>query len=120
MTTLITAARSRFQTFGPIRLRTLGRSTIRLQTVSIDGFIDVGAATQNNHMSRLKHPMNGAMYTVLDNGHVQVENNGLTGTFTWDGQHCDGELTYADPHMLVWLAGPQLPDHVETTRKHRG
>lgn len=71
-------------------------------------------------MSRLKHPMNGAMYTVLEDGTVQVENNGLTGTFTWQGEHCGGELTYADPHMLVWLAGPQLPGDIETTRKHRG
>ncbi len=71
-------------------------------------------------MARLRHPMNGAMYTVQADGLVEVENNGLVGRFTWDGQHTGGELTYADPHMLVWLAGPQLPDNSETVRKHRG
>lgn len=64
--------------------------------------------------------MNGAMYTVLKNGNVTVENNGLAGEFTWDGRHVSGELTYADPHMLVWLAGPQLSAAGESTRKHRG
>ena len=64
--------------------------------------------------------MNGAMYTLLPDGLVEVENNGLKGTFSWDGQHQAGDLTYADPHMLVWLAGPQLPDDVETARRHRG
>ncbi len=70
-------------------------------------------------MARLKHPLNGAMYTVVDDGLVEVENNGLTGRFTWDGRHQAGDLTYADPHMLVWLAGPQLPEGATATRKHR-
>ena len=70
-------------------------------------------------MPRLRHPMNGAMYTVLDDGKVEVENNGLVGKFNWDGQHCEGDLTYADPHMLVWLAGPQLGDGVSSARSHR-
>ncbi|MEM9624189.1 MAG: hypothetical protein AAF993_21295 [Pseudomonadota bacterium] len=60
------------------------------------------------------------MYTVLENGHVAVENNGLRGEFDADGRHISGELTYADPHMLVWLAGPQLPADSDSHRKHRG
>ena len=64
--------------------------------------------------------MNGAMYTVRSDGLVEVENNGLTGVFTWDGRHDSGELTYADPHMLVWLAGPQLGEGSDGGRKHRG
>ena len=71
-------------------------------------------------MPRLKHPMNGAMYTVLEDGMVEVQNNGLTGIFSWDGRHQSGDLTYADVHMLVWLAGPQLPDQVPSQRTHRG
>lgn len=71
-------------------------------------------------MARLRHPMNGAMYTVQPDGLVEVENNGLVGTFSWDGRHHGGDLTYADPHMLVWLAGPQLPEGTESVRKHRG
>jgi hypothetical protein len=60
------------------------------------------------------------MYTVLPDGLVKVENNGLVGVFDCDGKHHSGDLTYADPHMLVWLTGPQLPDHIESGRKHRG
>jgi len=71
-------------------------------------------------MARLKHPMNGAMYTLLDDGLVEVENNGLKGVFSWDGRHQHGALTYADVHMLVWLAGPQLAAHVGAQRTHRG
>ena len=64
--------------------------------------------------------MNGAMYTVQSDGFVEVENNGLVGVFSWDGRHQSGDLTYADPHMLVWLAGPQLPEGIAVQRKHRG
>jgi len=60
------------------------------------------------------------MYTVLADGPVKVENNGLVGVFDRDGKHHSGDLTYADPHMLVWLAGPQLSDDIESGRKHRG
>jgi len=71
-------------------------------------------------MARLRHPINGAMYTVLEDQTVEVENNGLVGQFSWDGRHLQGDLTYADPHMLLWLAGPQLPQGIETARNHRG
>jgi hypothetical protein len=60
------------------------------------------------------------MYTLQEDGLVQVENNGLTGLFSWDGRHQSGDLTYADVHMLVWLAGPQLPEGADLARRHRG
>ena len=71
-------------------------------------------------MPRLRHPVNGAMYTMQDDGLVEVENNGLKGLFSWDGRHHGGDLTYADVHMLVWLAGPQLAEGVDVVRRHRG
>jgi hypothetical protein len=61
-------------------------------------------------MPTLKHPLSGAIYTVKDNGLVEVDNNGLKGLFHFDGRHHSGELRHADPHMLLWLAGPQLPE----------
>ena len=70
-------------------------------------------------MPALKHPISGAIYRVRDDGLVDVDNNGLRGVFYSDGRHHSGELTHADPHMLVWLAGPQLPD-ADGARKHRG
>ncbi len=59
-------------------------------------------------MSQLRHALSGALYTVIEEGRVQVENNGLQGIFDASGRHLEGELRHADPHMLVWLAGPQL------------
>ena len=60
-------------------------------------------------MSQLRHALSGALYTVIEDGRVQVENNGLLGIFDANGRHLEGELRHADPHMVVWLAGPQLP-----------
>lgn len=69
-------------------------------------------------MSQLKHPLSGALYTVADDGLVEVDNNGLIGLFDAEGRHHSGELTHADPHMLVWLAGPQLP--VDDPKSQKG
>ncbi|MEJ2087505.1 MAG: hypothetical protein P8Y69_03305 [Gammaproteobacteria bacterium] len=60
-------------------------------------------------MTVLTHPLSGAVYTLRDDGLVDVENNGLVGTFAFNGQHKCGPLRQADPHMLLWIAGPQLP-----------
>lgn len=67
-------------------------------------------------MPVLKHPLTGATYTLREDGLVDVENNGRTGAFAHDGRHVEGELTHADPHMLVWLAGPQLPQGSDVRR----
>lgn len=71
-------------------------------------------------MPALKHPLTGAIYTLRPDGLVDVDNNGLRGVFYFDGRHHSGELQVADPHMLVWLAGPQLPTDADTRRRHRG
>ena len=69
-------------------------------------------------MPALKHALSGATYRVRDDGLVDVDNNGLTGVFHFDGRHHSGELKQADPHLLLWLAGPQLPDEANV-RSHR-
>ncbi|MFP6835075.1 MAG: hypothetical protein VB948_03085 [Pseudomonadales bacterium] len=61
-------------------------------------------------MPVLKHPLTGAIYTATDDGLVEVDSNGLKGLFYCDGRHHSGDLRYADPHMLMWLAGPSLPE----------
>ncbi len=71
-------------------------------------------------MPALKHPMTGAIYTLRDDGLVDVDNNGLCGVFYFDGRHHSGDLRYADPHMLLWLAGPQLVQGGDQVRRHRG
>ncbi|MCY4565668.1 MAG: transposase [Gammaproteobacteria bacterium] len=70
-------------------------------------------------MAQLRHPITGALYTLQEDGLVEVDNNGLKGLFTFDGAHVSGELRMADLHMLLWLGGPQLPDG-EDNRRHRG
>ena len=60
-------------------------------------------------MAVLKHPMSGALYTLREDGNVDVENNGQKGVFRFNGEHVEGEIKQADPHFLLWLAGPQLP-----------
>jgi len=60
-------------------------------------------------MTVLRHPLSGALYTLREDGLVEVENNGKTGVFSFDGRYRKGELRQADPHLLLWIAGPQLP-----------
>ncbi len=60
------------------------------------------------------HPLSGATYTELGDGKVRVEKAKKYGIFQWDGIHIEGDLQYADPHLLQWVGGPELPpDFVE-------
>ncbi len=70
-------------------------------------------------MAALRHPLSGALYELREDGLVNVTNNGLTGVFHYDGRWHSGDLTFADPHMLLWLAGPQLPNGADDSRRHR-
>ncbi len=58
---------------------------------------------------RLQHPLSRAIYTMLDDGTVEVEHEGRKGVFQTDGRRVRGELKVADPHLLVFMAGPALP-----------
>ena len=60
-------------------------------------------------MAIMKHPRSGATYTLRSDGKVDVENNGVTGVFTRDGRYVSGDIRQADPHFILWIAGPQLP-----------
>ena len=68
-------------------------------------------------MAALKHPLSGATYRVCGEGVVEVDNNGAKGIFRYDGRWVSGDLKHADPHMLLWLAGPQLPDGAAPRRQ---
>ena len=60
------------------------------------------------------HPLSGATYTELGDGKVRVEKAKKYGIFQWDGIHLEGDLKYADPHLLQWVGGPELPpDFIE-------
>jgi len=60
-------------------------------------------------MRRKQHPLSGAIYEEIGDGIVRVEKNGQVGIFRWDGRWLEGDLTYADPHMLIWVGGKPLP-----------
>jgi len=70
-------------------------------------------------VARLKHPISGAIYSREPDGRVKVELNGSIGYFTAEGRYLEGEIKQADPHMSLWLAGPQLPAGL-AGRRHRG
>ena len=56
---------------------------------------------------KLRHPLTRAVYTLQDDGLIQVETtDGQTGVFDARGRHRSGELKDADPHLLGWIGGP--------------
>lgn len=57
------------------------------------------------------HPISGAVYEAIGDGLVRVEDKakGKWGVFRFDGTWIEGTLTYADPHMLIYIGGPDLP-----------
>lgn len=60
-------------------------------------------------MRKKVHPLSGAIYEELGDGRVRVDKHGVSGVFRWDGTWLEGELTFADPHMLIWVGGRGLP-----------
>jgi phenylpropionate dioxygenase-like ring-hydroxylating dioxygenase large terminal subunit len=58
------------------------------------------------------HPISGAVYRAIGGGLVRVEDKakGRYGVFRWDGTWIEGDLTYADPHLLIYVGGPDLPE----------
>jgi nitrite reductase/ring-hydroxylating ferredoxin subunit len=51
------------------------------------------------------------MYEQVGDGLVRVQKPGSDsyGVFTWKGEWVEGDVTYADPHMLLYIGGPDLP-----------
>jgi len=71
-------------------------------------------------MRQRRHALSGALYDVRDDGNVDVTSReGVTGTFTVDGEWISGELRHADPHLCGWLAGPQLPPRLAVLPRFR-
>jgi len=65
------------------------------------------------------HPLSVATYTELGDGKVRVDKARKYGIFDWEGRHIEGALTHADPHLLQWVGGPELPSR-SGRRESRG
>ncbi len=52
-----------------------------------------------------RHPLSGALYEIDESGHVRVDDHGVRGVFTPQGEWISGELRHADAHLCGWLAG---------------
>lgn len=63
-------------------------------------------------LRREPHPFSGAVYEEQADGTVRVEmkEQGKSGRFHLDGRWIEGNLTTADPHMLQYIGGPNLPE----------
>jgi len=60
---------------------------------------------------RVRHPLNGWVYERTDEGLVRVTTpKGVTGLFTADAQHVEGELGEVSLHLCTWVGGHQLPE----------
>ena len=57
------------------------------------------------------HPISGAVYQAIGDGLVRVDDKAKDtwGIFRHDGTWVEGEMTYADKHLLGYVAGPDLP-----------
>lgn len=60
-------------------------------------------------MRRKRHPLSGAIYEDMGGGLIRVNKHGQEGVFKVSGEHVEGDLTFADLHMLVWVGGKELP-----------
>jgi phenylpropionate dioxygenase-like ring-hydroxylating dioxygenase large terminal subunit len=63
---------------------------------------------------REPHPLTGTIYERIGEGVVRVQKEGSDsyGVFTWRGEWLEGDVKQADPTMLLYIGGPDLPrDH---------
>jgi phenylpropionate dioxygenase-like ring-hydroxylating dioxygenase large terminal subunit len=60
--------------------------------------------------TKLRHALTGHVYEAMADGLVSVTNHrGEVSRFKPDGTWVEGPLTQADPNMLNWIGGKQLP-----------
>lgn len=65
-------------------------------------------------MRKEPHPLSGTIYEDIGDGRIKVQKEGSNayGIFDYKGQWLEGEVTQADPLMLLYIGGPDLPrDH---------
>ena len=89
---------------------------IRCGALESSGLPSWESATQLDGTTKLQHPLNGWVYEAIDNDEVLVTTpKGQTGRFTVNADWIEGELTDANPHLCLWVAGRQLPASAANT-----
>jgi phenylpropionate dioxygenase-like ring-hydroxylating dioxygenase large terminal subunit len=59
--------------------------------------------------ARYRHPMSGHMYERAGENLVHVvDHDGNVSAFDMSGRWIDGPVTHADPHLCMWIGGPQV------------
>ncbi|MFN8023835.1 MAG: hypothetical protein U0Q03_20050 [Acidimicrobiales bacterium] len=64
-------------------------------------------------MRTITHALSGARYDLLADGTIEVTKLDRRGRFTAQGVWIEGELRHADPHLCLWIGGPQLPNRFQ-------
>jgi hypothetical protein len=60
--------------------------------------------------ARYRHPISGHIYERVEDNVVHVtDKNGDVSVFDADGRWIEGPVTQADPHLCLWIGGPQVP-----------
>ena len=63
----------------------------------------------------IKHPFDGALYELQEDGTVLITDGDKQGLFKRDGRWISGELREADPQMCVWISNqPPPPEELDS------
>lgn len=76
---------------------------------------DQSAFPEGKAYTSFKHPISQHVYRRLAENRIEVTlPNGMTGIFDAEGNHIDGEVQSADPHLCNWIGG-KIPAGEEDT-----
>ena len=90
---------------------------IRCGALETEGLPSWEPIEDENGMTCLRHPLNGWVYQLVEEGVVEVTTpKGVSGRFTADAKWLDGELKDANPHLCLWAGGLQLPSGAPAPR----
>ncbi len=60
-------------------------------------------------MHCIKHPFDGSLYYLMDDGRIRITDGDREGLFHLDGRWISGDIKQADPQLCVWIGNRPLP-----------